>query len=499
MRSVSNDKGPLLDVKKLSVRYPSRDEHSVKNISFSVKKGEFIWLAGDSASGKSTLMNCLCGFIPQIIPAEVGGTIRLNGKKDLNTIQLARQISMVHQDPESQFCTEYVEDEIAFGLENRCISRRKINKRIETTLKDLNCSELRYRKLSTLSGGEKQKIAIASMLVLNPRILILDEPTSNLDPGSMEEVLSAVEEVRRKSQYLTLILAEHRIGGLVDHVDRMIRLENGILKEDVHDFQGLTKEECVKFTDYSYPEYNRETTGNSPSILKVKNLSYTVDGNKILDNINLDVKKGEIIALMGRNGSGKTTLIKHISGLLNVQKGSIRLFQENMNRSNKVSPWKLGKRIGYVFQNPNHQIFENTVKKEMMFGPKNFSKGMNNAEKRLKDITKEEGVEESTHPHNLSFGQKRRLNIYSSSLHGPKLIMIDEPFSGQDHKNALLMADIMNSFWKSGKTLLIVTHDADFASKFCTRTVVMKEGKIVYDGEPDKVDHIGGIDHPKPS
>ncbi len=492
MISASNDGTPILDVRGLNVRYPSRDDRSIKDISFSVDKSEFIWLAGDSASGKSTLMNCLCGFIPQIIPAEIEGTIRSEGEIDLSTLELARQISMVHQDPESQFCTEHVEDEIAFGLENRRISRRKIDKRIDTTLEDLNCSELRYRKLQTLSGGEKQKIAIASMLVLNPQVLMLDEPTSNLDLVSMEEVLKAIEEVRRKSKDLTIILAEHRIGGLVDHVDRVLKLHNGELREDIHNFQGLDPQKKEELTDYSYPTYSRKKKQRGRSILKIKKLDYTVEEKKILNNINAEIKRGEIIALMGRNGSGKTTLIKHISGLIDVQEGTIMIFNENMNSSDKIPPWKLGVKIGYVFQNPNHQIFENTVKNELMFGPKNFSRGIKNAEKRLHDITQEEGINENTHPHNLSFGQKRRLNIHSSSLHEPEMIIVDEPFSGQDHKNALLMAEIMDGFWRRGKTLIIVTHDIDFAKKFCTRVVLMKNGKILYDGCPEKIKIIEG-------
>ncbi len=491
MRSESNDGVAVVEVRGLDVKYPSREQYSIKDISFSIDKGEFVWLAGDSASGKSTLMNCLCGFIPNIIPAEVNGTIIVNTKKDLNTLQLARHISMVHQDPESQFCTECVEDEIAFGLENRRVSRRKINKRIETTLKDLNCSELRHRKLHTLSGGEKQKVAIASMLVLNPRVLILDEPTSNLDPVSMEEVLKAIKNVRRKSKELTLILAEHRIGGLVDHVDRVLRLQNGKLKEDIEKFQRLGRKERREFSVYFYPKYKREIK-QSCSVLKIEKLNYTVDDKNILDGINIEIYKGEIIALMGRNGSGKTTLIKHISGLLEVQEGNIKVFNKNMNSYKEIPPWKLGKYIGYVFQNPNHQIFENTVKTEMMFGPKNFGKGAKTAIRRLKDITKEKGINEDTHPHNLSFGQKRRLNIYSSSLHGPEIIIIDEPFSGQDHKNALLMADIMNRFWLSGKTLIIVTHSLDFAKKFCTRALVLSKGSIVYDEEPQRLKDIEG-------
>lgn len=492
VRSKSNDEESVIDVDGLGVKYPSKNDRSVRDISFSIDKGEFVWVAGDSASGKSTLLNCLSGFIPHIIPAEVEGTILFDGEENLNARELARKVGMVYQDPESQFCTEYVEDEIAFGLENFKVPREKIDKKITTILAQLNCSHLRNRKLHTLSGGEKQKIAIASLLVLNPEVLILDEPTANLDSISMEEVLDAVRQIRKKNDDITLILAEHRIQGLLDHVDRMIKLNDGKITKDVDNFQSIDKENKKKLIDYSYPDYKRERKTNNRSVVKIEGLNYSVGDEEILNDIDVDLKEGEIVALMGRNGSGKTTLTKHISGMLEVQEGSIEVFGKLMDSKNKIPPYKLGEKIGYVFQNPNHQIFENTIKAEMMFGPKNFDKGKSNAEKNMQNMKKKENLEEKTHPHTLSFGQKRRLNIYSSSNHEPKLIIIDEPFSGQDHKNALHMASILNDLWLSDKTLIIVTHDLDFAEKFCTRALVMREGEIVYDGAPGKLKNIKG-------
>jgi len=482
----------MIEVQGLGVTYSSKNEPSIQDISFSIKEGEFVWLAGESASGKSTLMNCICGFIPQIIPAELEGSIIFNGEKNLDPLQLSRHITMAHQDPETQFCTETVEDELAFGLENRCLSRRKINKRIETTLEDLNCSELRHRELRTLSGGEKQKIAIASMLVLNPDVLILDEPTSNLDPISMKEVLKAIENVRRKSHSLTIILAEHRIGDLVKQIDRVIKLNEGELTGVIEDFQSLDQDEKNSIMDYSYPEYSREDVKKGKTILRIENMNHTLDGKKILKDIDLEVEEREIIALIGRNGSGKTTLVKLISGLSEVQEGKIKIFDNVIDSSNKVPPYELGEKIGYVFQNPNHQIFENTLEEEIMFATKNFSKGESKADKWLKKITTEENLEEKTHPHTLSFGQKRRLNIYSSSPHDPELIVIDEPFSGQDHQNALMIADILDDLWKKGKTLIVVTHNLEFANKFCTRALVLKDGSMVYDGEPVDLKSISG-------
>ncbi len=492
MRSKSDEEKPIIHVKDLSVKYPSRNEYSIKDISFKIQKGDFVWVSGDSASGKSTLLNCISGFIPHIIPAEVKGDILFDEKKNLNPRKLARKVGMVHQDPESQFCTEDVEDEIAFGLENFKVPREKIDDKITSVLEKLNCTELRDRKLHTLSGGEKQKIAIASMLVLNPSVLILDEPTANLDDVSMEEVLDAVRQIRKTNEDITLILAEHRIEELLDHVDSMIKLNGGEITNDIDDFKSIDKERRNKIIDYSYPDYNRDKEYKDRSVVNIKGLNYSIDEEKILENIDVDIKKGEIITLMGRNGSGKTTLIKHISGMIEVQDGKIKVFDDIITNKNKVAPYELGKNIGYVFQNPNHQIFENTIKAEMMFGPDNFDIGRPNAEKNLKKIKKEEDVEEDTHPHTLSFGQKRRLNIYSSSNHEPQLIIIDEPFSGQDHKNALHMASILNDLWKKGKTLIIVTHDLDFARRFCTRALVMKEGKIAYDGKPERLKNIMG-------
>lgn len=491
MRSGSNE-GPIIEVKDLSVKYHSRDHHAIRDISFSIERGNFVWLAGDSASGKSTVMNALCGFIPHIIPADVEGTVVFDGKKDMNSYELARRICMVHQDPEAQFCTERVEDEIAFGLENYKTPRKEIDRRIDNVLKLLNCSHLRDRKLHTLSGGEKQKIAVASMLVLDPEVLILDEPTSNLDAVSMEEVLSAIKSIRKNNPGLSIILAEHRIGGLMDHVDSMIKLDDGEIVEDIQNFQSMKDERKEELADYSYPDYQRKRMGKNTQIVQIKDLTYKVGGKTILESISTKIEQGEIVALMGRNGSGKTTLINHISGLTDVQQGKIKVFDHLMSRKQNSSPWDIGGKVGYVFQNPNHQIFENTVEDEMLFGPKNFSSGISEAKKKIDEITKKENIEKETHPHTLSFGQKRRLNVHSSSGHDPELLIIDEPFSGQDHANALAIAELLDEHWKKGKTLIIVTHDLEFAKKFCTRSIVLKEGKIIYDGRPQDLKNIEG-------
>ncbi len=461
MNSFTNKKA--LEVNNLSIKYPSRENYSIKDVSFKINAGDFVWISGNSAAGKSTLLKSISGFIPRIIPAELNGSILFKEQDVLEKNEPIREICMVHQDPESQFCTENVEDEIAFGLENFKIPKEEIEKRIENTLKKLNCKNLKHRKLRTLSGGEKQKVAIASMLVLNPDLLILDEPTANLDPVSMKEVLETIKKIKETNKDLIILIAEHRIKRLKDEIDAVIKFKKGKISKKINNFQEMREELKEKLINYPYPSFERSNCQQNQVILDIDGLEYEVEGKKILKNINLQIKEGEIIALDNKN------TIK-----------------------NRSLPWEIGKKTGFVFQNPNHQIFENSIESEMFFAPKNYEKGKENAKNNLKRIIKEENIEESTHPFTLSFGQKRRLNIYSSSSHKPDLFIIDEPFSGQDHKNVIKITKLLNDLWKKGKTLILVIHNLEFAKKFCTRAIVLKNGKVQFNGEPNKLKNIEG-------
>jgi energy-coupling factor transport system ATP-binding protein len=479
----------MLKIENLTVRYPQREQPAVSDLSLNLGRGEFALLTGSSASGKSTLMQAMCGFVPHIIPAEVSGKITVGGISNAEPSELARIISMVQQDPESQFCTETVEEEVAFGPENFCYPGNKIKELVKESLSAVSASHLRYRTLSSLSGGEKQKVAIASMIALRPEVLILDEPTSNLDSNSISELLAAVANLRSQNSDLIMIVVEHRATSFLGHATRLALMEKGKLAvnlertENTDDFSALSRSLSTRIR---YPNGHRQPS-RPGRVLALSGLSYRINGTEILKNITFDLNAGSVTALMGRNGSGKTTLLRHIAGLTPVQAGKIEVLDRTLSREHSAEPWQLGRDVGLVFQNPNHQIFENTIDSELRFGPVNFNLETEGVSTTISQFIDDEHLSEYDHPQALSFGQKRRLNILSATMHGPGLVMLDEPFAGQDSENSKRIARMITKQQHTGKSFLIVTHDPDFARSFCTDVLVLDSGRLIASGKPDAV------------
>lgn len=474
----------MLDVEGLSVRYSGRSKPAVSGLSLHVGRGEFVLLAGDSASGKSTAMQAVCGFIPHIIPADCEGTVRMGGVEYRDPETVAGVACMVQQDPETQFCTETVEEEVAFGPENFRFPPERIRLAVDHALEDVGASHLADRRLSTLSGGEKQKVAIASMLAIGPRLLILDEPTASLDPRSVGQVVRAVRRLR-KSNSITVIVVEHRVRDFIGMVDRLLVMSEGRLVSDLRSeeigFEGA-KEEATK-----PPAYTRFLGGLREPAIAIDGLSFKVDGAQILEDVSIRIPERGVVALMGENGSGKTTLLRHIVGLQKVQEGGMSICGHQVTKERPVDPWSLGRDVALVFQNPNHQLFENTVEKEIVFAPTNFSVPLTEAEQAVRSFEKNEGLKRYVHPHCLSFGQKRRVNILSSASHGPKVVLLDEPFAGQDQGNIDRMVAILRDLQASGKTVVVVTHDPHFARTACTDVIVMHQGWVVASGPTDAI------------
>jgi energy-coupling factor transporter ATP-binding protein EcfA2 len=472
----------MLQIKDLTVKYNTRSEPAASSVSLKVEKGEFVLLTGDSASGKSTVMQAVCGFIPTIVPAKVSGEVRINGKVLQDPMEIARTVCMVQQDPETQFCTDTVREEVAFGPENFCFDKEKIISVVEDSLKSVGATHLVDRKLSTLSGGEKQKVAIASVLALEPELIILDEPTSSLDPRSVKEVVAAIRALGSR-RALTTIVVEHRTGDFIDLATRIVKMMDGRIVSDAlangPEFGRFREEERAEPT---YPKMTKRTS----LALSVQGLSWQVDGEKILNNVSFEVKNGSVVALMGENGAGKTTLLRHISGLTAPQTGRIIVFDHVISQGSEANPWILAKDIGFVFQNPNHQIFGETIEKEIAFASVNFQRPMKDANDATSIFANDEKVDRRTHPNCLSLGQKRRLNIISSSVHGPRLLLLDEPFVGQDRANALKIAELIAKLQMSGRTFIVVTHDLQFAKSFCTDAVLMNRGEVVASGRPEE-------------
>lgn len=478
----------MLEIENLNVRYRGRSKPAVSNLSFTVNKGEFVLLAGSSASGKSTIMQVACGFIPHIIPAEVSGVVRLDGRVYDDPASIAGIACMVQQDPETQFCTETVEEEVAFGPENFRYSRERIRESVDNALASVKADHLKDRGLSTLSGGEKQKVAIASMLALSPKLLILDEPTASLDPRSVGQVVSAVESMKRVTD-ITVVVVEHRVRDFIDLADRLTVIDEGALSSDSR--RGEGEFAAARDRASAPPDYPSPKSSGDACIISARGLSLEIDGWQILDDVGLDIKENSIVALMGENGSGKTTLLRHLIGLQHVQKGEITVCGHRMTPTSGVDAWTLGRDVGFVFQNPNHQIFEDTVEREILFAPRNFLTPVSRADKAVIRFEEKEGLKRFVHPHCLSFGQKRRVNILSAYSHEPQILLLDEPFAGQDQANVDAIASMANDIHGTGKTLVIVTHDAIFARRFCTDVVVLHEGRVIAAGSvgsiPDAV------------
>ena len=473
----------MLQIEDLTVTYNNRPRPAVSSASLTIGKGEFVLLTGDSASGKSTAMQAVCGFIPAIVPAKVSGQVRINGKTLRDPMEIARTVCMVQQDPETQFCTDTVREEVAFGPENFRYSREEVLNAIDTSLKSVGADHLADRKLSTLSGGEKQKVAIASVLALRPEIVILDEPTSSLDPKSVREVIAAIRELGSRST-LTTIVVEHRVADFLDMATRVVKMQDGRIASDL--LPSEPEFDKIRSELVTSPEYPLLTKRNT-SVMSVQGLSYRIDGNAILSDVTFDVKDGSVVALMGENGAGKTTLLRHISGLVKPQVGKVSVFDHVIENGEGADPWVIAEDVGFVFQNPNHQIFGETVEKEIGFASVNFRKPEAEARQATDRFAAEEGIDKLSHPNCLSLGQKRRLNIVSSSAHGPRLLLMDEPFIGQDRTNALKIAEQIAKLQRIGMTVIIVTHDMSFAKSFCTDVILMSKGKIVATGSPDRV------------
>jgi energy-coupling factor transporter ATP-binding protein EcfA2 len=468
----------MLDVENLRVRYENRSKPAVDGLSFHIDPGEFVLLMGGSASGKSTTMQAVCGFIPDIIQAEKSGTVTIEGEVFEDATSASKVACMVQQDPETQFCTETVEDEVAFGPENFNMPPSEIRRAVDRTLEAVRASHLVDRRLSTLSGGEKQKVAIASMLAVGPKLLILDEPTSNLDPRSVREVVSAVDGLRRNKS-MTIVVVEHRPGQFIDLASRVMVMERGRLVLDRRRDAGLFADLVpVQRKGITPPRGRTEER----AVVDVSGVGFSIKGERILDGVSFRLRKGAIAALMGENGAGKTTLLRLLTGLWQPDTGRISLLGHEFGAGAKAEPWVLGKDVGLVFQNPNHQIFERSVEKEILFASENYMVPKESAPEAVASFESTEGVRRFVHPHCLSFGQKRRVNIRSASSHGPGLVLMDEPFAGQDAANASSICEMMAELRANGVTVIVVTHDVDFVRSTCTDVIFMRKGCVTRTG-----------------
>ena len=520
----------MIRIEGLTFVYSGAKEPSLKNIDLKIGRGEFVLVTGPSGGGKSSLCRCLNGLIPHFYGGEIAGRVTVSGMDTLehSTKEIATRVGMVFQDPENQLVSMDVEREIAFGPENLSFPRDLIARRIEESLDTLGIAHLRYRQIHELSGGEKQKVAIASVLALHPDILILDEPTSELDPKGAEEVLSVVTRLNDELG-LTVIIVEHRLDRVLQYVDRLIVIGDGEIALDggvadtvsnhygelsrlgvgvppllrlVNELRArgfgveqvpLTVKEGRAVLDRAFRDAGGGIepaggNGGGRPLVETKRLYYTYPetGLTALKNVTLRIDQGEFVAVMGRNASGKSTLLKHFNRLLEPTRGKVAIDGTDTGRATVA---ELASKVGFVFQNPNDHLFADTVEDEISFTMKNLEFDRAEIEERVSAMLAEFGLERCRrcYPRSLSGGEKQRVALASVLAVRPRILILDEPTRGMEYHLKSELMEFLAEYRGRGNTVVLVSHDVELVAEYADRVILLSEGGIVVDGEKHRV------------
>jgi energy-coupling factor transporter ATP-binding protein EcfA2 len=520
---------------------------ALEDVSFSIDSGDFVLILGPSGSGKSTLALNLVGVYPDYYGGYNEGRILVNhpekglvNRRDLDRGQRFRTVNMLFQNPEDQIVTLTVEEEIAFALENYLVPVEELGPRIDRALHLVGLDGFRTRSTLKLSGGEKQRVALAAMLAMEPRVLILDEPTSNLDPVGTKEVLDAVRHVR-ESVDITLLIVEHEVDEVFHQVDKVLCVDDrrvdgpfsprGFVAErglDVRDQMGLWIPQAsevalelgrrgvavgeVPLTGSELISSMRSTPARplaaqrvdepggrrrgrvlGEDVIKVRDLSFSYPSKaNVLESVSLEIRKNELLAIVGQNGSGKSTLAATLNGILKPTSGEVFV------HGKKTTDYRfadLAKRVAYIFQVPEKQFIRNTVHDEMAHGLKALGISDGERRERVDDVLRSVNLEERKEisPYLLSHGQKRRLSVACMVITDPEVVILDEPTFGQDWRQAMRLMDYLRELADKGAAVTFITHDMRLVAQYADRCVAMSEGRIIFDGGPIEMFSSKGV------
>ena len=484
----------IASIRGLTYRYPSASNPALDAVDLDVREGEFTLLAGPSAGGKSTLLRVFNGLVPQFHGGTLAGSVTVAGLDPTRTParQMAALAGMVFQEPESQAITDMVEDEIAFGMEQQGLDRETMQRRLDRLLAQLGIEHLRHRALATLSGGERQRVAIAAVLALEPRILLLDEPTSQLDPAGADAVLTAVDLLHR-AHGLTVLLAEHRLERLLPRCETVIEVEEGRVRSlaprvaarelgavpavcqlgrrfgldpiplTVAEARGLLGETALR------PLPTAPSPGDT--LLSAESLTVAYGEQRALHDATFSLREGEIVALLGPNGSGKSTLFRALAGLIQPVHGRV------LHRG-EAAPRSVPARTafsGLVPQDPAIALYRDTVAEEVAETAR--------YRRRPAPSLQEWGVAHlaARNPRDVSVGQQQRIAIAAMLAHDPRVWLLDEPTRGADAVARDWLAARLSSHASAGGAAIVATHDIESAARFATRVIALEEGTIVHD------------------
>ncbi len=508
----------MITFSHFTYKYPKGTEPTLKDISLEIKKGEFILITGHSGAGKTTMCRAMFGALHNDIGGDFQGTLEL---KDKNVSQytigdIGAFMGVVFDDPESQLFMPLVEDEIKFSLQARNLPSGTAD--IEKALARIGIAHLLKRATHELSGGEKQKLAIAAALAVDPEILLFDEPTSQLDPQSTLEIYSILTKLKNEGKK-TIILIEQKIEDIIDKVDRMAVIDHGriaafgepreVLKS--RELYGIMPYPCVpklamelqspemllsmsegkQFLDARgiklkpCPDNGRHIDDSQKPILEVKGLRFGYNDKDVLKGISFEVRPGEVVAVLGRNGSGKTTLLKNIIGLLKPRERGMVLLNGNDVKDLKVE--EAARIAGFLFQNPDNMLFAETVMEEVMFSPTNlgFTDSSERSIKALEEVDLLNKKDE--YPRYLGNGEKLRLCVASILAMGPRIIILDEPTTGLDDNECSKLMEVVLKLKKEGVAIMMVSHDMNLVARYANHVIIIAGGEIFKQGSPAEV------------
>lgn len=508
----------VVRVKNLKYKYPESTSFALDDISFTVEKGEFIGIVGMNTAGKTTLCYALSGLVPHFFKGAYGGDVYIGDMDVLSheISEITASVGLVFENPFSQMTGAKftVYDEIAFGLENQGVPRDVMHERVRESMKLLDIEGLREKNPFSLSGGQMQRVAIASVIAMKPDILILDEPTSQLDPEGAEEVFRVVETLADGG--MSIIMVEQKVEKLATYADRILLVHEGKLiedakpakifsRDDLHEYGveppvyvkiaralGLRNEETGHYPvsldempidrDIQFrSDDNIRAVSKTTSELTLRDLHFSYEkGQDVIRGLNVTLS-GEPIAIIGQNGAGKTTFVKLLKALLKPDSGEISLDGTPIS---KTTAAKLASRIGLIFQNPNDQIFKHKVIDEVMFGPLNIGQSNEEASANAKKMLSLVGLADKAdeNPYDLSLAERKMVAMASILAMDTDIVIFDEPTMGQDVRGKAKVKEIIHSLHQAGKLVICILHDMDFVADTFSRTIIFSNGGMLFDG-----------------
>jgi energy-coupling factor transporter ATP-binding protein EcfA2 len=511
---------------EVSFTYRTAQRPALLNVRLSQRAGEMIGIMGASGAGKSSLVKCLNAIIPGFEHGQFAGVVQIHGRavNQAQVGQMAPLVGMVFQDFESQLFSTNVAHEVAFAMEQVGLPPDEIRKRLEPALAAVGLTGFEDRDPTSLSGGEKQRLAIASVLALRPSVIVLDEPTTDLDPEGRAEVFELIRSLRDLG--ISLIIVEHETEEMRE-CDRIVVLRDAQVIADRPPDQVLSDTALLADSGIRPPGINQvlwslgidaharsideaeglirralplvphdsghkvasprdaltaDSDAGETALVEIENVTHVYGGTvRALDQVSLTIRPGEFVAIIGQNGSGKTTLAKQIVGLLRPVSGRVKLAGQDRA---VLRPIEAASLVGYVFQNPDHQIFAGTVGEEVAFGPRNFGLPPDEIERRCERVLKAVGLESmrDQDPFLLGRGERQRLAVASVLVLQPRLLILDEPTTGLDYPQQRRMMELITELNRAGTAIVIITHTPWLVAEYARRAVLMRKGHKLFDG-----------------